>query len=157
MPKTKTTRFKAGRSGNPNGRPRGSSNHETDLRQMEEQGMMLAANTADTIAEMLSQALTEAEEGQLIPLVKTIVEVAKEGVAEGEIGPSSVAVLRGWFNDVDGGGFFEHVGLSKNCSWENFRKHYTTRGRIDHERHASDLMTFSPIAQRIAELRKGVA
>ena len=78
---------------------------------------------------------------------------------EGEIGPSSVALLRNWYDDHSeevGGDFFLHIGLPRDCSWEAFRRHYTTRKRIDHARHAGDLASFPPIAARLKEL-KGLA
>ena len=74
---------------------------------------------------------------------------------EGKIGPSPVALLRSFYDDEKEHGegeFFAHVGLPRDCSWEAFRKHYTTRKRIDHERHAADLLSYPPIAASIKEL-----
>ncbi len=76
---------------------------------------------------------------------------------EGEIGPSSVAILRNWHDDYteDGEGeVFLHIGLPRDCSWEAFRRHYTTRKRIDHARAAGDLLSFPPIAARLKELKE---
>ncbi len=145
--------FVKGRSGNPNGRPRGTTNHDTELRQVEDQAMELAANVCDAIKETAREALTKTAFQKVIPLIEAITDAAKESAQEGEIGPSSVALLRNWHDDEEGE-FFAHVGLHRDCSWEAFRRHYTTRKRIDHALHADDLMSFPPIAARIKELKE---
>jgi len=149
--------FLKGRSGNPNGRPKGTTNHDTELRQVEDHAMELAANVCDAIKETVMQALTETAFQKVIPLIAAITDAVKEGVQEGEIGPSSVAVLRNWYDSYIeewGGEFFLHIGLPRNCSWEAFRRHYTTRKRIDHARAASDFFSFPPIVARLKELKE---
>ncbi len=149
--------FVKGRSGNPNGRPKGTTNHETELRRVEDQAMELADNVCDTIKMMLGQALTETAFQRVIPLIEAITDAAKEMAQEGEIGPSSVAVLRYWYDDYaeDGEGkIFLHIGLPRDCSWEAFRRHYTTRKRFDFDRASDDLASFPPIAARIKELKE---
>ncbi len=154
---TATGRFQPGQSGNPAGRPRGSTTHAAQLRRLENDALKLAVNTAEAIAEAAREALTEIEQPELIPLFDAITDAAKDAVKGGEIGPSSVAVLRGWYDSRmeydDGGAFFIHAGLPTDCEWPTFKAHYTHRGRIDHSRHANDLSTFPPIVQRIKELR----
>ena len=150
-------RFTKGVSGNPAGRPKGSTGHAANLKQLEEAGLDLAANTADAIAETAKYALTEIERPELIPLFDAICDAAKSAVKDGEIGPSTTALLRGWYehhleNDPKGA-FFAHAGLPADCRWSQFLEHYKTRGRINTGRHAEDLQTFPPIAQRIKELR----
>ena len=149
-------RFTKGASGNPSGRPRGSGSNETELRRLEEAGLALAANTADVIAGAARSALTEIELPELIPLFDAITDAAKDAIKTGQIGPSSLAPLRGWYDDHREGGqdgeFFLHVGLPEDCDWKTFEKHYTTRKRIDHDRHAEDLRRFPPIVKRIKEL-----
>ncbi len=115
--------FLKGRSGNPNGRPRGTTNHDTDLRQVEDQAMELAANVCDEIKETVREALAETAFQKVIPLIEAITDAVKEMAQEGEIGPSSVALLRNWYDDYaeDGEGeIFLHIGLPRNCSWESF-------------------------------------
>ena len=155
----KKGRFLKGRSGNPKGRPKGTTNHETELRQAEDWAMELAANVCDAIKETVGEALTETAFQKVIPLIEAIADAAKEMAQEGEIGPSSVALLRNWYDShsEDGEGeIFLHIGLPRDCSWEAFRRHYTTRKRIDYVRHADDLLSFPPIAARLKEL-KGLA
>ncbi len=147
--------FPKGRSGNPKGRPKGTTNHDTELRQAEDQAMELAANVCDAIKETVRKAFTETAYQKVIPLIEAITDAAKESAQEGEIGPSSVAVLRHWYDDYaeDGEGeVFLHIGLPRDCSWEAFRSRYTTRKRIDFDRAGDDLASFPPIAARIKEL-----
>ena len=149
--------FPKGRSGNPNGRPKGTTNHNTELRQVENQAMELAANVCDAIKETVGEALTETAFQKVIPLIEAITDAAKESAREGEIGPSIVAILRGWYEDYaeDGEGeIFLHIGLPRDCSWEVFRRHYTTRKRIDHARAADDFFSFPPVAARLKELKE---
>ncbi len=149
--------FLKGQSGHPNGRPRGTTNHDTELRQVEDQAMELAGNVCDAIKEIVTEALTETAFQKVIPLIAAITDAVKEGAQEGEIGPSSVAILRNWYDSYseDGEGeFFLHIGLPRDCPWEAFRRHYTTRKRIDHARAAGDLMSFPPMVARLKELKE---
>ncbi len=152
--------FRKGRSGNPNGRPKGTTNHDTELRQVEDWAMELAGNVCDAIKETVGLALTESAFQKVIPLIEAITDAVKEMAQEGEIGPSSVAILRNWYDSYSeegGGEFFSHIGLPRDCSWEAFRRHYTTRKRIDRARAADDLMSFPPIAARFQELKESAA
>ena len=153
---TKTSRqqgrFKKGQSGNPAGRPRGSTGRNAELRRLEDDALKLATNTADAIAEAAREALIEIEQPELIPLFDAITDAAKDAVKDGHVGPSSVAVLRAAYNDQSHE-FFLHAGLPSDCNWLTFEKHYRTRGRIDFDRFVGDYATFPPIAERIEELR----
>ncbi len=149
--------FPKGRSGNPNGRPKGTTNHETELRQADDRAMERAANVCDEIKETVREALAETAFSRVIPLIEAITDATKEMAQEGEIGPSRVAILRNWYDDYaeDGEGeVFLHIGLPRDCSWEAFRRHYTTRKRIDFDRGGDDLASFPPIAARIKELKE---
>ncbi len=119
--------------------------------------MELAGNVCDEIKETVRQALAETAFQRVIPLIEAITDAAKKSAQEGEIGPSSVAVLRNWYDDYaeDGEGeVFLHIGLPRDCSWEAFRRHYTTRKRIDFDRAGDDFASFPPIAARIKELKE---
>ncbi len=71
---TKKGTFPDGQSRNPNGRPKGTTNHETELRQAEDQAMELAANVCDAIKEAVSEALTKIGDQRVIPLIEAITE-----------------------------------------------------------------------------------
>ncbi len=119
--------------------------------------MELAANVCDEIKETVREALTETAFQKVIPLIEAITDGFKEMAQEGEIGPSSVAILRNWYDDYaeDGEGeVFLHIGLPRDCPWKAFRCHYTTRKRIDHARAADDLLSFPPVAARLKELKE---
>jgi hypothetical protein len=47
------------------------------------------------------------------------------------------------------GGFFEHIGLPRDASWGQFRRHYDKAGLPDAERAANDLTTYPPVARVI--------
>lgn len=49
--------------------------------------------------------------------------------------------------------FFEHIGLPRDASWGQFRRHYDKDGLPDSERASRDLRTYPPVAKRIAELK----
>ncbi len=152
-------RFKKGQSGNPAGRAKGTTVHAANLRRAEADAIKLASNTADVIAEMINMAVAEIDRPELIPLFTAITDAAKDAAREGQIGPSPLALLRSGYDDLceDEGqppdeSFLAHADLPTDCSWPAFRSHYTTRGRIDCARHAADLGTYPPIANRIEEL-----
>ena len=145
-------KFKKGESGNLEGRPKGSTNRDKELRQAEAEAMELAANVCDVIKKMATEALGPDGYEKVIPLIEAITDTAKEASQEGEIGPSSVFLLRSWYDDHmegAGGEFFAHIDLPRDCAWEAFRMHYMTRKRIDHARHAADLLSYPPIASEI--------
>jgi hypothetical protein len=154
-------RFSKGKSGNPRGRPKGSTGHAAELRRLEEDALKLAVNVVDVIAETTRLALAEIERQELIPLFDAITDATKDAVKAGEVGPSSIALLRSWYDDhiesPSVGAFFTHVGLPCDCSWEAFSEHYTHRGRVDYARHATDLTTYPPVARRIKSLTEEAA
>jgi hypothetical protein len=148
--------FAKGKSGNPAGRPKGSGSRETQLRLLEEDALLLATNAVETISQTSKQALIGIGCPDLVPLLDAICDSVKDGVKEGKIGPSNVALLRACYDDLLESGqeceFFIHARLPDECDWETFKVHYTHRGRIDFDRHAQDLKCYPPIAMRIDEL-----
>ena len=158
LPRPNNGRFVKGHSGNPKGRPKGSSSHSSELRRAEEDALTLAYHTADVIAETARWALTEAGCLELAPLFDAICDSAKDAIKCGQIGPSSLAILRSWYDDHEenekAGNFFSHIGLPNDCDWKTFEKHYLTHGQIDFDRFLGDFTAFPPIAERIEELRK---
>ncbi len=150
-------RFVKGESGNPAGRPKGSTGHNAELRRLEDAALTLACHVADIIAEMAKLALVEIERPELIPLFDMITDDIKDAIKTGEIGPSSVATLRTAYDNFEDDdreeSFFVHAGLPSDCDWPTFERHYRTRGRIDFDRFLDDYIAFPPIAERIAELR----
>ncbi len=147
--------FSKGRSGNPSGRPKGTTGHNSELRQVEDWAMKLAVNMAEAIREAAREALKKVGREEIIPLLDAITDTAAEMARQGEIGPSQVSILRNWYEDhaeEEDGAFFKHVGLPVDCSWEAFRRHYTMRKQIDHARAADDLLSSPPMAARLKEL-----
>ncbi len=53
------------------------------------------------------------------------------------------------------GSFFVHIGLSLGASWGEFRRHYDSEGVADCDRAAGDVMSYPPIARRLAKLNTG--
>jgi hypothetical protein len=149
----KNGRFVKGRSGNPNGRPKGARGRDTALRRLEGDAMTLGVNVVSVFAQTMRLALSEVGRTELIPLLDSIREGAVDAIENGHIGPSPIASLRAGYDDLmrsdTGETFFAHVGLPTDCPWEQYKTHYTTRGRIDIARHAKDLLSYPPIASAI--------
>jgi hypothetical protein len=155
-PKPNNGRFQPGQSGNPAGRPKGTRTHVAELRQAEEDALTLACHATNIIAEMAKQSLTDIERPELIPLFKAICAAVRDGIKDGTIGPSPLAMLRPAYDDFrdnQEGDFFLHIGLPVDCNWKTFEKHYRTRGRVDFDRFVGDFKTYPPIARRIEELK----
>lgn len=149
--------FPAGQSGNPNGRPRGTTKLIKQRRENEERAHQLARNALTEVTEALTAAMRQIGYERLVPLIEATTAAVAELVGTGEIGPSDVAVLRAWYEDHcedPSGEFFTFIGLPARCSWTEYRDFYTLHGAIDHERASKDLGRFPPVAERIAELKR---
>ena len=69
-------KFKKGKSGNLEGRPKGSTNRDKELRQAEAEAMELAANVCDVIKKMATEALGPDGYEKVIPLIEAIIDTA---------------------------------------------------------------------------------
>ncbi len=162
MAKTKTASgrpFRKGKSGNPNGRPKGARDRpveltvEQEVERLQQRGAELVVmgeiEAAVTAFEKVFVLSWGAQGGRVEP--GEAQRKAREMVAlvEREI---RVDILRNWYDDSDAE-FFQHVGLPVDASWDQWRSHYTTADDdVDMVRAGEDLKTFPPIAARIAEL-----
>ncbi len=162
MTKTKPARgrqFRKGKSGNPNGRPKGARSKPAELTVAQEverlQGrgaelVVMGETEAAVTAFEKSFAMNwgtqggRAEPGEAREKAREIVALIER--------ENRVNVLRNWYDDADAE-FLQHVGLPADATWEQWRAHYTADdGSADVDRVGNDLKTFPPIAAEIAKL-----
>lgn len=68
--------------------------------------------------------------------------------------------LLGWYLEYQSQGdgkFFEFIGLPRNATCNDFRRHYDKDGKPDIDRAAEDLFNYPPIAARIKEVEAEMA
>ena len=82
-----------------------------------------------------------------------MIEIVKADVAKEQ----RVGTVQSFYEDeVENGDgtFFEHVGLPRDVSWEQFRAHYAVgEDDVDAAQAFGDFESYPPIVARVAELR----
>ena len=60
-------------------------------------------------------------------------------------------LLDHYIDEVDNGdgSYFQHIGLSADASWSEFRRHYDKDGAPDIDRAGNDLASYPPFAERV--------
>ena len=156
--------FKKGQSGNPKGRPRGSKNRpkETTMEQEAEAlrlrgaahvitGEIDAARDAFTKMFVLLGLPSSGDE--LHSAANSLIETEQIEAARDSRFSSLQSLYQDEINE-GAGDYFQHIGLPKDATWEQFRAHYAVHdGDVDATRAFEDLAAYPPIAARIAELK----
>lgn len=153
------SKFKPGQSGNPKGRPKGIKNKPKEMSAAQEADVMmargfehLASGDIKAARTAIAKALTLTGPwgaSKLEEDVNGIIEVAQTELAKME----NIDIVRGLYDEADAA-YLKHVGLPKGASWDQFRSHYATaEDDVDADRATNDLVTYPPVAKRIAELQ----
>ncbi len=166
---TKTTKsptrgkhFKPGQSGNPKGRPKGRRSRPKEttvdeeiealtLRGMEHvaAGHIDAARNCFTKMYILTGPPCSAAElrDDADRLIKVVVEEVEK--------LQRLDIVRSLYDDAvenENPAYLQHVGLSPDATWEQFRALYAVGDdHVDVDRATGDLVTFPPVAAAIAE------
>ncbi|MBB2733991.1 MULTISPECIES: hypothetical protein [Bradyrhizobium] len=79
----------------------------------------------------------------------------KKGWSQRDIESSFWIFFEDLVRDGDLASFFKHAGITieADCEWDNFKRRFTSRGRLDLDLFLDTVVSWPPIAARVAELK----
>lgn len=152
-------KFKPGQSGNPDGRPKGARNKPKETSAAQDAETLIARGL-----EHLAGGGTDAARTAIMKALALSGPYSSEGlekeangiieIAQAEIAKSRrLDIVKGLYDDADAE-YLQHIGLPKDAAWGRFQSHYAVgEDDVDADRATNDLVTYPPVAKRVAELQ----